>query len=314
MTPPTNPSPIDKPVCPHCCVNDHVTARGDGLWCALCDYEFAPPVAQGAETSVYRGYTITHDTKLPTGFQWEYCHVNYDGPGDERFGREATHQAARDRIDELEGEPSPPPTGTNTPDTDSAMFCIGCGAGGNGTPQDVVDVALSRHLESQRNHWRGLCGLKDEEIQRLTAERDQLRRERDEQAKCAWMLGATLHSIGATIQEHHTATDPEWRINAKITEYHHRVRDLIRSLRTTLADTQRQLAQLRHEKEQADSPMFSRRELLGLMAEAQEQLSDALLAYDEAGLAIDADKARDIYRRLKAATTRAQKPDSQSEA
>lgn len=38
-------------------------------------------------------------------------------------------------------------TPTDTPLTDAAMFCIGCGADGNGTPRDVVDATLVRNIE-----------------------------------------------------------------------------------------------------------------------------------------------------------------------
>lgn len=38
-------------------------------------------------------------------------------------------------------------TPSDTPLTDAAMFCIGCGADGNGTPRDVVDATLVRNIE-----------------------------------------------------------------------------------------------------------------------------------------------------------------------
>ena len=56
--------------------------------------------------SKYRGYVITRNPPpIPTRkFDWEYCHEDYDGPGDNRCGVAASEEAAKAEIDELEDE------------------------------------------------------------------------------------------------------------------------------------------------------------------------------------------------------------------
>lgn len=111
----------------------------------------------------YRGYTIERNPKpVPFltcrdcpgescarcggkgayhGFDWDYTHDDYDGPGDPRFGSTYSPGACREAIDELEGEADPPtkvcercngngyPTiaGVARPDAD----CGACGGSGS---------------------------------------------------------------------------------------------------------------------------------------------------------------------------------------
>ena len=50
----------------------------------------------------HRGYAIWYDPKpIPLRqFDWDWCHEDYDGPGDEREGHAATFEAAKAAIDE----------------------------------------------------------------------------------------------------------------------------------------------------------------------------------------------------------------------
>lgn len=73
---------------------------------------------------------------------------------------------------------------TPTPRTDAAMFCIGCGADGNGTPHDVVDADFARQLERElaeakhRADRFELIATGDEsDFEKLVAEREQLQSE-----------------------------------------------------------------------------------------------------------------------------------------
>lgn len=50
----------------------------------------------------YRGYTIRHNPPpIPTRkHDWEFVHVDYDGPEDSRIGTASSVDAAKEEIDE----------------------------------------------------------------------------------------------------------------------------------------------------------------------------------------------------------------------
>lgn len=55
---------------------------------------------------LYRGYRISIDPKpIPDrGFDFDFAHIDYDGPGDKRCGNGASVSDCKDRIDEIEEE------------------------------------------------------------------------------------------------------------------------------------------------------------------------------------------------------------------
>ncbi len=53
-------------------------------------------------TEHYRGFLIDYDPPpIPTrAHDWQWCHENYDGPGDNRWGSAPSLEAAKAAIDE----------------------------------------------------------------------------------------------------------------------------------------------------------------------------------------------------------------------
>ena len=51
----------------------------------------------------HRDHIIWHNPKpIPTRvLDWDWCHQDFDGPGDEREGHAATLEAAKEAIDEM---------------------------------------------------------------------------------------------------------------------------------------------------------------------------------------------------------------------
>ena len=61
----------------------------------------------------YKGYLITFDPKpIPfRGCDFDYAHVDFDGPGDRRCGNAGSVQDCMDLIDELEDDDDEPEDG-----------------------------------------------------------------------------------------------------------------------------------------------------------------------------------------------------------
>ena len=56
----------------------------------------------GAGGELYRGYHIEYCPKPgPRGYDFEWSHEDFDGPGDNRQGYGGSEQECRDAIDEL---------------------------------------------------------------------------------------------------------------------------------------------------------------------------------------------------------------------
>jgi len=57
---------------------------------------------EGRLIETYKGYTITVAPAHQREYRFNFCHPDYDGPGDKRCGFATTVQGCREQIDELE--------------------------------------------------------------------------------------------------------------------------------------------------------------------------------------------------------------------
>jgi hypothetical protein len=62
-------------------------------------------VTGGKKIGMYRDYNIVLNQKpIPDrGHDWDFTHVDYDGPGDSRCGTAASVEGCKSEIDEIEG-------------------------------------------------------------------------------------------------------------------------------------------------------------------------------------------------------------------